>query len=252
MQSERTRCRLGEFRMHALHRGVGDDVLLLHGLSGSHRWWRYTVPALVPRYRVHLPEMVGFGGSRGARKLPRIPEMAALLVRWLDTLDVERIHFVGHSMGAQVGIHLAAGWPDRLERLVLVSAAGVPRSLGPARLLGLGADLLRPQAWGRPSFLGTIAADAVRAGPGTLTRAVYGILSDDIRPVLPRVRAPTLLVWGENDPLTPVADGRLMRELIPDARLEVLPGASHNPMADRPRSFNDLLLGFLAVSRHEA
>ena len=61
---ERTRTRLDGFRLHALHTGEGDPVVLLHGLSGSHRWWRYTVPALRERHRVHLPEMVGFGGSR--------------------------------------------------------------------------------------------------------------------------------------------------------------------------------------------
>jgi pimeloyl-ACP methyl ester carboxylesterase len=245
MQSEHTRSRIGEFRLHALHRGAGDDVVLLHGLSGSHRWWRFTVPALAPAFRVHLPEMIGFGDSRGAARIPSIREMAGLVVRWLDAMRVDRTHFVGHSMGAQIGIHVAATWPDRIGRLVLVSAAGVPRSLGPARLAGLGVDLVRPRAWGRPSFLGTIAADAIRAGPLTLGRAAYGILRDDIRPMLPGIRSRTLLVWGENDPLTPVADGRLMAEMIPDARLEVLPGAAHNPMADRPREFNRLLVGFL-------
>jgi len=235
--------------MHALHRGRGDDVVLLHGLSGSHRWWRYTIPALAEDFRVHLPEMVGFGGSRGALRQPSVPEMAGLVVQWLDAMGVHRTHFVGHSMGAQVGIHLAARWPDRIRRLALVSAAGVPRHLTPGRLVELGAEFLRPRSWGRPSFLPTIAADAVRAGPRTLGRAIWSILADDVRPLLPRIAAPTLLVWGEDDPLTPVADGRLIRELVPDARLEILRGASHNPMADRPDAFNNVLVGFLEVER---
>ena len=242
---ERTRTRLDGFRLHALHTGEGEPVILLHGLSGSHRWWRYTVPALQPRHRVHLPEMVGFGGSRGAVRQPSNPEMAGLMVRWLDAMEVDRTDFIGHSMGAQVGIHLAARWPDRIRRLVLVSAAGVPHPLTPLSLALVGGEFLWPRAWGRPSFLATIAADAVRAGPRTLARAALHILGDDVRPLLPRVRAPTLLVWGGRDPLTPVSDGRLMEEMIPDARLVVIDDAAHNPMADRPERFNREVLAFL-------
>ncbi|HUG40755.1 MAG TPA: alpha/beta fold hydrolase [Longimicrobiales bacterium] len=243
---ERTRTRLDGFRMHALHAGSGDPVVLLHGLSGSHRWWRFTVPALGARHRVHLPEMVGFGGTGRASRQPGIAEMAGLMVRWLDALGVERTDFIGHSMGGQVGIHLAARWPDRVRRLVLVSAAGVPRPLTPLKLAELGSEFLFPGAWGRPSFLPTIAADALRAGPRTLARAMLHILGDDVRPLLPRVTAPTLLLWGARDPLTPVADGRLMEALLPHARLVVLEDAAHNPMADRPELFNRVVLSFLA------
>lgn len=242
---ERTRTRLDGFHLHALHAGAGDPVVLLHGLSGSHRWWRFTVPALRTSHRVHLPEMVGFGGTGRASRQPAIAEMAGLMVRWLDALDVERTDFIGHSMGGQVGIHLAARWPDRIRRLVLVSAAGVPRPLSPVKLAELGGELLSVPAWGRPSFLATIAADAVRTGPRTLARAVLHILTDDVRPLLSRVRAPTLLVWGAHDPLTPVADGRLMLELLPRGRLVVIEDASHNPMADRPERFNREVLSFL-------
>lgn len=245
MTTRRTRTRLGGFRLHALHTGKGPATVLLHGLCGSHRWWRYTVPALAREQRVHLPEMVGFGGSRGAARQPSIPEMAGLMVRWMDALELDRPAFVGHSMGAQVGIHLAARWPGRVRALVLVSAAGVPRTLSPVKLAELGAEMIWPRAWGRFDFLPTIALDAVRAGPRTVLRATRHILGDDIRPLLPRVTAPTLLVWGEHDPLTPVRDGRLMEDRIPDARLVVIPDAAHNPMADAPAHFNSEVLAFL-------
>lgn len=243
---ERTTTRLDGFRLHAMHTGIGEPVLLLHGLCGSHRWWRYTVPALRKRHRVHLPEMVGFGGSRGAARQPGIAEMAGLMVRWLDAMRVDQTDFIGHSMGGQVGIHLAARWPDRVRRLVLVSAAGVPRPLTPVKLAELGSELLWPPAWGRPSFLTTIATDAARAGPRTLVRAVRSILADDVRPLLPRVHVPVLLVWGAHDPLTPMRDGEVMRDLLPEARLLIIEDAAHNPMADRPERFNAQVLSFLA------
>jgi pimeloyl-ACP methyl ester carboxylesterase len=249
MRPTYTRTRLDGFRLHAVHRGEGPPVILLHGLSGSHRWWRFTVPALESRFRVHVPEMIGFGGSRGADRQPGISEMAALMVHWLDAAGIERTSFVGHSMGAQVGVHLAARWPDRIDRLVLTSAAGVPRSLSPVAAARFAAELAWPRAWGRPLFFPTIAADAVRTGPRTLLSAIAHVLEDDIRPLLPHVETPTLLIWGEHDPFTPLRDGELMARRLPDARLVVLKGAAHNPMADRPGRFNAELIRFLDHGR---
>ncbi len=220
-------------------------MVLLHGLSGSRRWWRYTIPALTPGYRVHVPEMIGYGRSRGATRHPTLPEMAGLLVRWLDAVGIDRTHFVGHSMGAQVGVHLAGRWPERVGRLVLSDAAGIPHPLDAAALRVVAREFMAPRTWGRPTFLATIATDALRTGPRTLLRDIRGIMADDIRPLLPRVTAPTLLLWGEHDPITPVADAEAIARLMPRARLVVVEGASHNPMADRPAAFNRELLGFL-------
>lgn len=244
MDTHRTSTRIDGFRLHSIHEGDGEPVVLLHGLSGSWRWWRHTVPGLRRHYRVHVPEMIGFGGSRGAVRHPTLPEMAGLLVRWLDAIGVERAHFVGHSMGAQVGVHLAGRWPERIDRLVLSDAAGIPHPLSSHHLLDVAWRLVRPRAWGRIGFFPTIATDALRTGPRTMARALRSIVADDIRPLLPRVRAPTLLLWGEHDPITPVADAEVIAGLIPDARLVVIEGASHNPMADRPRAFNRELRRF--------
>lgn len=249
MTTDRTRTRIGGFRLSAVHTGSGEPVVLQHGLSGSHRWWRYTAPALAERFRVHVPEMVGFGSSRGSVRHPSLPERAGLLVQWLDALEVERTHFVGHSMGAQVGVHLAARWPDRVRTLVLTDAAGIPHPISRDTVVDVVGDLAHVQSWGRLDFLPTIAADAVRAGPATIYRAIRSILADDIRPLLSRVRAPLLLIWGENDPITPVEDGRAIEARVPGARLVVIPGASHNPMADRPDAFNRALLEFLEQHR---
>lgn len=250
METERTRTRIGGFRLSAVHAGAGEPVVLLHGLSGSHRWWRYTTPEVAKRFRVHVPEMVGYGESRGAVRHPSIPEMAGLLVRWLDAAGLERTHFVGHSMGAQVGVHLAARWPDRIGRLVLTDAAGIPHPVSVETASEVAGALMRHRSWGRLDFLPTIARDAVLAGPTTLYRSIRSILADDIRPLLPRVSSPTLLIWGEHDPITPVEDGRAIEALVPGARLVVIPDASHNPMADRPAAFNRELIDFLGGREH--
>lgn len=245
MDIDRRYTQLGEFRIHSLHTGRGAPVVLLHGLSGSHRWWRLALPPLAEHFRVHIPELVGFGGSRPAARQPSIPEMAGVLAGWLDALELERPHVVGHSMGGQISIHVAARRPERVDRLVLANAAGIPRDFSLPELARLLAELMPPRAWGAPEFLPTIAFDALRAGPRVLWSAARHLLQDDVRPLLPSIVAPTLLIWGELDPLIPLEHARLFQEQIPNARLLILPDAAHTPMADRSRDFAEAVIAFL-------
>ncbi|HEX7051491.1 MAG TPA: alpha/beta fold hydrolase [Longimicrobiales bacterium] len=239
---------VGRFRLHSVHTGAGPPAVLLHGLAGSHRWWRTTIPALARTHRVHVPELIGFARNPAAGPLPDIARTAELIVEWLDALGIERPHLVGHSMGGQIAIHLAARQPDRVARLVLVDAAGIPRQRPLAELVRLLAELIPPPAWGRPSFLPTIARDALRMGPLALAAAARRLLADDVRPLLPTIRSPTLLIWGRLDPLTPLDHAWTLADGIPDARLCIIPDAAHNPMVDRPEAFNEILTSFLAGS----
>ena len=142
---ERSEHRVGRYRVHALHTGVGEALVLLHGLSGSSRWWRYNVPALAHHFRTHTPDLVGFGRSRAWVAQPTITEMAAILAEWMDVSDIEQAHIIGHSMGGQIAIHLAAEAPTRVKRLVLVSAAGIPRELTLAAMTRFIAEIAEAQ-----------------------------------------------------------------------------------------------------------
>ncbi|HEY0305226.1 MAG TPA: alpha/beta hydrolase [Longimicrobiales bacterium] len=242
---ERSLHRIGRYRIHALHTGAGAPLVLLHGLSGSARWWRNNVPALADHFRTHTPDLVGFGSSRTWASQPSIPQMAELLEQWLDINEIERTHLIGHSMGGQIAIHIAAERPQRVDKLVLVSAAGIPRPLTLSAITRFVAEVVPPRGWGKPTFLPTVAADALRAGPRSLLGAANRLLRDDVSPLLPEITAPTLLVWGRLDPLTPLAHGELMAQQITGSRLLVFDDAAHMPMVDAPDRFNREVLGFL-------
>lgn len=227
--------------------GAGPEcVVLLHGLSGSGRWWRRNLAAFADGYRVLVPDVVGFGASRYTGALPDVPRLAALLAAWQCAAGVERAHWVGHSMGGHLAIHLAATAPERVGRLVLVDAAGLPRPLGMRPVARFVGGLAAPARWGDPRFLPVIAADALAAGPRTVLTALRNLLRDDVRPLLARIAAPTLILWGERDAIVPPEHGRELRRAIPGARLLVLRRACHNPMVDRPDAFNRAVLDFLA------
>lgn len=239
--------RIGDFRVHAQQLGAGEPVVLLHGLAGSLHWWRYTTPALTQHYAVHVVDLVGFGRSRRPPRQPSITEMAQLVRAWMHARGIEDAHLLGHSMGGQIAIHIAAA-RQPLRSLCLIDTAGLPRAYSPREVARFVAGALPPRAWGAPHFMPTIALDALRAGPRALLRAGLHLLTDDVSPLLARIHAPTLVVWGALDPLIPVEHGRRIADAIAGARFIVIEDAAHNVMCDRPAEFNRVLLDFLATA----
>lgn len=223
--------------------GEGEPVVLVHGLSGSARWWDMTVPALAARYRVYLVDLPGFGSMRRAKGGFVLSEAAGWLSSWMEAVGLERVHLVGHSMGGYISVVLAARRPDLLDRLVLVAPAGVPTGRS---MFGYLLPLLRVGLYMAPGFLSVLLRDALRTGPLTLLGAAREILAEDVRKYLRGIEAPTLLIWGRQDTLVPPSGGDVMREEIPSSRLLVLEGAGHVPMFERSAETNAAILAFLA------
>ncbi len=234
------------YEIHSAEFGSGEETLiLLHGLSGSSRWWRRNVPALSEKYRLLIPDLVGFGRTECPGPMPHPEELAGLLAAWMVLMGAPRAHVIGHSMGGQIAIHLTASHPGRVDRLVLVDTAGIPRPRTPGQIMRFAADIAPIWRWGDPRFLPTILGDALTAGPRTIARAASHILDDDVRPLLEKISAPTLIIWGDRDRWIPVAHGEQLQRDLPDARLTILPRAGHNPMVDQPEDFNEVVMEFL-------
>jgi pimeloyl-ACP methyl ester carboxylesterase len=239
-----TYVRVGQHSIYYEARGSGDPLLLIHGLSGSGRWWARNVDSLSERHRVYVVDLAGFGRSRSAPRI-RLHDTAAFLRRWMDAVQIERASIVGHSMGGAIAATLAADHPDRVDRLIAVNAAA---------LMANRRDLVFRFGSGRviaslsPSFLPVLMADSLRAGPFSLLGAARDVLNADLRTKLGQISVPTLVVWGANDRLLPVTLGQQLSQAIPDARLTVIPRAGHNPMWDQPEAFNTTVINFLAES----
>ena len=220
----------------------GEPVVLVHGLSASSRWWVRNIPALAQHYRVYLLDLPGFGTMRRFRRRFVLDELSSGIVAWMDTLGIKQAHLIGHSMGGYICLRMAARYPERLRRLVLVSPAGIPHIRS---VRGYLLPLLVAIRYCKPAFLPILFSDALRAGPRTLLRATQDLLTKDIRDSLHDVVTPTLLVWGEYDVLVPAVFGDILREEIKGARLLVLKRAGHVVMFDRAEEFNEEVVGFL-------
>ncbi len=223
--------------------GMGEPVILVHGLAASARWWRRNIPVLAARHQVYLVDLPGFGALRRHRPRLVLAEAASWLLAWMVAAGLREAHLVGHSMGGYICLRLAASRPEVVRRLALVAPAGLPagRSL-PGYLPPLLTLIRQTPA----PLLPLLVHDALRAGPRALLRTARDLLAEDVRADLASVAAPTLLVWGEHDPLVPPALAAVLRREIPNSRLLMLSETGHVPMVERPEEFNAALLAFLA------
>jgi len=213
--------------------GHGVDLVALHGLAGSWRWWSPLVERLASSCSVHLVDLPRLGRLRGE-------ELAVWLGRLLDAAGLGPVHLAGHSLGGLVAAELAALQPGRVRRLVLVAPAGVPCERSAFTRVGALLAELRALRL----HVGMIAGDAVRTGPASLTHGIAYVWDRDLRAELAGVRAPTLLVWGERDRLVPPRLADDWQRLLPGSRLVWLP-CGHVPMWESPRELGSRILAFL-------
>lgn len=230
----------GTVRIYYEEFGSGPPLLLIHGLSGSGKWWGQNVHFLAQHFHVYVVDLMGFGRSR--RQPFVLSEASAAIAAWINYMHLEKVTLMGHSMGGFISIDLAANHPEAIERLVLVDAAGLP--MGRTHL-ATAFSLVRVVLEMPFGFWPILLADALRAGPRTLWSAAHEILSTDVSTRLNRIQIPTLIVWGERDWLVPLHIGEQFSQALPTANLMVVPNAGHNPMWDQAAIFNQIVVEFL-------
>lgn len=240
------RARVGNAWVYYQVGGEGPALVLVHGLSGSSRWWRRNMRALGQQFRVHVIDLVSFGQSRAPERFV-LRRAAASLLGWMDTVAIDRCHLIGHSMGGFIAADLAAAHPERVDRLVLVDAAALPFG---RNYFGHAYGLARAVRRLPLNFYPTLITDAYRAGPITIAKAAWELLGTDISDRLNAIENPVLVVWGEHDTAVPLDIGRKLAERLTHAQLTIIRGAGHNPMWDRPEAFNRAVLAFLTNPVH--
>ncbi len=260
--------------------GSGPPVVLIHGMVNSSRHWGEVALRLADRYTVIAPDLIGHGDSATPRGDYSLGAHAAAIRDLLTAIGVHHATIVGHSLGGGVAMQFFWQFPERVERLVLVSSGGLgpkvspllrlaavpgastaaalaahPRSLA---LLEGGADRLERRGSSYAVYLQAVAR-ALRPlqQPGA-RRAFLQTLRSVIDIRGQRVSAvdrlyllgpvPTMVVWGERDHTIPLEHGREAHELIPNSRFETLPRAAHFPHLEDPDGLAAVLADFIATT----
>jgi pimeloyl-ACP methyl ester carboxylesterase len=261
--------------------GSGPPIVLIHGMLNSSSHWRAVALDLASEYTVIAPDLIGHGDSAAPRGDYSLGAHAASIRDLLAAIGIDQATIVGHSLGGGVAMQFFYQFPQRVERLVLISSGGLGREVKPAlrsaALPGVSALLSLTI---RPRLLGALAQGGARLRERGVRSGVYlqaaaralGPLQNadarqaflhTLRAVIDvhgqRVSAtdrlylleslPTMIVWGERDNTIPLAHGRNAHEAIPHSRFHTLAGAAHFPHLDDPEGLSQLLREFMQTTQ---
>ena len=255
-------------------------MVLLHGIAGTSATWDAVIPRLAEHYDVLAPDLLGHGESAKPHGDYSLGAYANVVRDLLEALGMGRATIVGHSLGGGIAMQFAYQFIERCERLVLVSSGGLGREVHPLlraatlpgaeavlpwlstagsrgvgalvhtlRLLGVRASADLDETW--RSFVSLEEPAARRA----FIQTVRGVMDHRGQRVSANERLylaeglPTLIVWGEKDPLIPVRHAREAHERMAGSRLEIFPDAGHFPYRDDPERFVSVLVDFIGTTR---
>lgn len=218
--------------------GKGKHVLLLHGWGGNSQSFSQLQALSEKHYKTVALDLPGFGETDFPPKPWGVEEYKNFVISFIRRLEMGRVCLVGHSFGGRIAILLAAGEPQLVERLVLISAAGIKRktsaqekAVGFAASLGkrimslpLMYRLKRPV---RDVFYKLIRRQDYYLAKGVMKETIKNVIVQDLREYLPQIKIKTLILWGDKDTITPLKDAYFMQKEIPDAALEIIKGGSH-------------------------
>ena len=254
--------------------------------SSGYIEWRFTLPALAARHRVFAPDLPGFGRSQKPRARYGIGYFARVLDRYLEGRRLRSAAVVGTSLGGRIALELAVQYPELVSKLVLVNSLGLgrpqvqlyyPLMMVPRvgeTVMGIAKGALR---WAPATIIRKVAArytgassdlaqtmddaylenlreiyaeegypEAYLATVRSLVTVKALLGAHDVTGDLTRIKSPTLIVWGADDPLFPLEHATRAHRNLPGSRLAVIEGAGHTPQAERPEEFNRILIRFLA------
>jgi pimeloyl-ACP methyl ester carboxylesterase len=262
--------------LNVIELGEGPAIVFVHGLSGSWPNWLEQLPVFAREHRVIALDLPGFGHSPMPSEPITIAGYARVLDGLMDAMGVNAATLVGNSMGGFISAELAIAYPQLVERLVLVSAAGISTYQRPEVMravpwltraerivaaytawLASKSDAVVRRRSLRNATLGLVtrhpgrlpaplAAEQLRgAGKPGFMQALGALLEYPIRERLPEIACPTLIVWGDKDRVISLRDANVFEELIPGSRKVVFGDTGHMAMLERPAAFNELLREFV-------
>jgi pimeloyl-ACP methyl ester carboxylesterase len=267
----------GKVYLHMRGNPEGPVVFLVHGLGDdASAIWKETIKKLERDYFVATLDLPGFGQSSKSNELYSPENYVKVLHHLSRTYIGQPFHLVGHSMGGAISLRYAATYPNEIETLTLVDAAGILHRLAYTKYLapmGLkmfsGMDIFDDNDIS--SLVGLIlnkAEDMMRFDPSRLLQTPIlrakvlrgnpiiisglALVLDDFSNMPAKVTAPTQIIWGEKDEVAPLRTGHVLNALIPKSSLHIIPGAGHVPIRKNPDEFHALLIKGLTQAQPDS
>ena len=251
----------------------GTTIILLHGIGSSVETWTHNINVLAQHHRVYAVDLVGAGRSDKPPVTYSLTKLAQFVKDFMDAINIESACLVGNSLGGGVALQFALNFPRQVEKLVLVNSLGLGKeitfTLRLATLPFVG-RLFSPSRSGTALALkqsvydSTLISDewvelyyqiATLPGAWETNLAIidtninlFGVRSEVYNPIVARlatITAPTLVFWGQQDRIVPVAHAAVATQGLPSARIHIFDPCGHWPQFERSEEFNTLVLEFL-------
>ena len=228
-------------------------VVLMHGWGCNYTTVRSIAAILEPAMKVYNVDLPGHGKSDEPSEAWGVDEYTRLMEQFIAQLNIKDPTLIGHSFGGRISILMASRQP--ISRMVLVDAAGIKPKRKPKYYFKVysfkAARKILPYIIGKKKADKVIQAWRGKAGSADyrnsspMMRAVMSrCVNEDLKAVMPKIKASTLLIWGENDTATPISDARYMEKHIPDAGLVSFPDCGHYSFLDNPGGFRAVIREF--------
>jgi pimeloyl-ACP methyl ester carboxylesterase len=236
----------------------GVPLILLHGLGDTSRSWSLTLPILARRHRVYVLDQRGHGNTDAPACCYTVPDLGYDVIAFMDARKIDKAAVAGHSMGSFVAQHLAAAYPHRVSKLVLLGSSDTTAG---SETVGWLWDQARTFDKGVPAafvdelqssptpvdadFLAKVKAETFDVPPHVWKGLARMFLVEDHRRFLGDIKAPTLILWGEKDAAFPKAAQDRLQKAVPGAVFKAYPGVGHNLHWEIPRQVAEDIDAFL-------
>lgn len=225
-------------------------LVFLHGWGVDSKLWFKIAPELINKnYNLYFLDLPGFGQSQDPNTIYAVDDYKKIVYEFIKKLDIKKINLIGHSFGGRVALKIASENPDFLEKIVLVDAAGIVHNSRKKKILAIISKFIKPIFM--PSFMQPLRKKFyVLIGSEyleniKLSKIFSKVVMEDLSPFFSKIKKPVLIIWGENDKVTPLDDGKLMDKIIPKSKLVVLKNAGHFCFLDKPEEFVKVLTEYI-------
>ena len=246
--------RINQIPVHYKLTGKGKDLILLHGWGCDLEIFKSIHTGLEEDFKVYAIDLPGFGQSPEPPSPWGTEEYASLIESFIQQLRIDAPIILAHSYGGRISIRLANRMA--LHKIVLTGGAGIKAKRKPIYYFKvytykwIKSLLQLPfiKKWGESileDYRKKVGSSDYKSASNTMRQVLIKAVNEDLKHLLPTIKVPTLLIWGEKDTATPLRDGQLMEKLIPDAGLVILKNATHYAFLEKSREFLIIVKHFL-------
>lgn len=236
--------------------GEGKDVLVLHGWGANINTVLPIVNILKEKFKVHALDLPGFGKSQEPKEPIDSFKYADIVKAYMDSMEIKNVILIGHSFGGKLSIILGSKYPEMVDKIVLVNSAGlIPRrgfkyyikvySFKTLRFLYKSLFFWIKNEEKMEKFYKKFGSTDYKDSSGIMRKILVIVVNENLLPLLNKIKAPTLLIWGDKDTATPLYMGKIMEKEIKDSGLVVLENTGHYSYLDDYQRFTLILRNFL-------